>query len=291
MSEQKQRKALIVYASITGNTEKVALKFKQTIEKKGQPWGDWACDIFKVTKKTDKKNIPYHLENYDLFLVGAPIWAGIPPLYLFDDHQGALGPIMMPEAFSMPPKKGSESGIEAFLEKGGPFANFGKGYGPKKGIVFVTYGGQGQGPVEAEAALACLELRLVGSQVKCIGKFACCGKQWEEPAVNPIAAKFDWMVGDTTVAIALFKENPNDPSFSKLTQQERKMFEKAVKMTEEYSTPGGAKSKFRAWHWDFARRPTERDLLKAEIFMSDLLEDYYGGGIEMYPYSQYVSIS
>jgi len=59
-------------------------------------------------------------------------------------------------------------------------------------------------------------------------------------------------------------------------------------MTAAYSSGAGMGS--RAWHWDFTKRPTERDLLKAEIFLSEILEDYYGGGIEMYPYSQYVCI-
>lgn len=286
MTEQKQRKALIVYASITGNTEKVAMRFKETIEKKGQPWEDWVCDIFKVTKKTDRKNIPYHVKDYDLFIIGAPIWAGIPPQYLFDDHLGALAPIMMPEIFAeiMDPNKERKMDIPE-----GEMFERSKGWGPKKGIAFVTYGGQGQGPIEAQAALACLELRLEGGNIKCVGKFACCGKQWEEPTVDPLAAKFNWTVGDTTAAIALFRDNPNHPDFAKLTLDERKMFEKAVAMTTKYS--GGAPAGFRAWHWDFAHRPTERDLLKAEIFLSEILEDYYGGGIEMYPYSQYVSIA
>jgi len=291
MAEQKQRKALIVYASITGNTEKVAMRFKQTIELKGQPWGDWKCDTFKVTKKTDKKNVPYHVDDYDLLLVGAPIWAGIPPLYLFDDHLGALGSVLMPAAMAKAMAEGKRMEPPGGEGGGMGLPGTGKGWGPKKGIAFVTYGGQGQGPIEAKAALACIELRLDGSQIKCIGQYACCGKQWEEPTVDPLASKFNWMVGDTTVAIALYKENPNHPDFAKLTAEERKMFEKAVKMTEEFSVPGGAMGKFRAWHWEFAKHPTERDLLRAEIFMKDIMEDYYGGGIEMYPFSQYVSIS
>jgi len=289
------KKALIVYASITGNTEKVAMRFKQVIERKGQPWGDWTCDALKVTKKTDRKNIPYHVKDYDLFLIGAPIWAGIPPLYLFDDHQGVLAPIMMPEMFAeimtVPGEAGGPGKPKNSPPAGEGLPGSGIGYGPKKGIAFVTYGGQGQGPIEAEAALACLSLRLEGGNIKCIGKFACCGKQWGEPTVDPLAAKMNWMVGDTTAAIALYKENPNHLDFTKLTAEDRKLFEKAVKMTEEYSTPGSGTGKFRAWHWDFAKRPTERDLLKAEIFMQDIMEDYYGGGIEMYPYSQYLSIS
>ena len=280
MSAQKQRKALIVYASITGNTEKVAMRFKQTIEKKGQPWGDWVCDTFKVKKKTYQEKVPYNLEDYDLFIVGAPIWAGTPPLYLFDDHLGALGKFIMPKAFL--------EGRQGGPGEGGPVMT--RGPITKKGIVFVTYGGQGEGPSETQAALACLEIRLE-NHTKVIGKFACCGKQQEEPTVDPIAAKFDWMVGDATEAIARYKENPNDPEFAKLSAEERKLFDKAVKLSGHFSP--GAPMGGRAWHWDFAHRPTDRDLLKAEIFLSEILEDCYGGGIEKTPitHSQYICIA
>jgi hypothetical protein len=285
------KKALIVYASITGNTEKVAYRIRDTIEKKGQPWGDWTCDISKVTKNSDKRQAPYNAADYDLFIVGAPIWAGTPPLYLFDDHLGALGAYLMPKGMLMQP--GGPGGMSGPAVPGAPppeMPNMNAGYKTKtKGIIFVTYGGQGQGPLEAQAALTCLELRLDGAMIKTVGKFACCGKMWEEPTVDPIAAKYGWMVGDATVAIAMYKENPNAPEFAKLTAEERKLFEKAVKMTEVYSS--GALLGGRAFHWDYTSRPRERDLLRAEIFMSDVLEDYYGGGIEMYPWAQYLSIS
>jgi hypothetical protein len=274
MSASKKKKALIVYASITGNTEKVAMRFKEVFDRKG-PWGDWQCDVFKVTKKTYQEKAPYRIEDYDFLALGAPIWAGIPPLYLFDDHKGALTPIMMPQM-----KPGEPPPMMP-----GP----GEGWGPKKGLAFITYGGQGQGPIEANAALTCLEIRLDAARIKCVGKFACCGKQWTEPTVDPIAAKFDWMVGDATIAISRYKENPHDPEFAKLTPAERQMFERAVSMTGEFST--GAMMKSRAWHWDFKNRPNERDLLKADIFLSEILEDYYGGGVEMYPFSQYVCIA
>lgn len=286
MPEKKKRKVLIVYASVTGNTEKVAMRFKQVFEKKKAPWGEWECDIYKVNKNSYKEPPPYHIEDYDLICVGSPIWAGIPPLYLNDDHRGALMPLLMPIIRSV----AFEQIMRSLGKARGPIPDFGKGYGAKKSIIFVTYGGQEQGPREAQAALSCLELRLEGANAKCIGKFACCGKMWRETTVDPIANKFNWMVGDTTTAIALYKENPNHPDFAKLTAEERKMFDKAVASTAVFSNPGAGMG-FRAWHWDFQNRPTERDLLKAEIFLSEILEDYYGGGIEMYPYSQYISIA
>lgn len=272
------KRSLIVYASVTGNTEKVAKRFKQVFEKKGAPWGEWECDMYKVHKKSYQEAAPYHIDDYDFICVGAPIWAGIPPLYLFDDHHGALTSVIMP------PMKPGE----------GP-PKLPEGWGPKKGIVFVTYGGQGQGPIESVAALDCLELRLNFVRVKCVGKFACCGGMWDEPPVDRIAARFDWMVGDATVAIDQYKKNPNHPDFVNLTDEDRRLFEMAVKETQEFKTGMRDARKrgigIRSWHYDYEHRPTERDLLKAEIFLSEILEDYYWGGVEMYPYSQYVCIA
>jgi hypothetical protein len=274
MSEQKKRKALIVYASVTGNTEKVAMRFKQVFEKFG-----WQCDTLKATKKTDIRHPPYKVSDYDMLCVGGPIWSGIVPEYLYDDHRGILGYMLMP-----PPPSPGEAPREPV-----EMPAFNTGWGPKKGIAFVTYGGQGQGPIESLAALSCLELRLELASIKCVGKFACCGAQWDEPAVDPIAARFNSTVGDAVSTIARYKENPEAAEFEKLSAEDRKLFDRAVALSSEMKEDmGGGR---RAWHWDFARRPHERDLLKAEIFLSEILEDYYGGGIEMYPYSQYLCIA
>ena len=127
-----------------------------------------------------------------------------------------------------------------------------------------------------------------------MGKFACCGKMWEEPTVDPIAAKFDITVGDATVEIAKYIENPNHPDFANLTAEERKLFDNSVEWSKHFSSRGDPKAGMaRAWHWDYANRPTERDLLKAEIFISEIMEDCYGGGVEMTPrtVSQYLCIA
>jgi flavodoxin len=266
------RKALIVYASVTGNTEKVAVRFKQVIEKTGRPWGDWECDTYKVTKRSDRKNPPYYAEDYDLFLVGAPIWSGIPPLYLYDDHLGSLIGILSPKGQNNPRRS--------------------VGWKPQKGIVFLTYGGTGQGPLETTSAFGVLEREgMERWGIKCVGKFACCGGHWDEPAADHVAAKFDWMVGDAAEAIARYKENPNNPEFAKLTEEERKLFSQAATDAKEFKTGGERGPATRAWHWDFKNRPNERDLLKAEIFLEEVLEDYYGGGIEMFPFGQYLCIA
>ena len=99
------------------------------------------------------------------------------------------------------------------------------------------------------------------------------------------------MVGDAAAAIARYKENPNDPEFADLSDEDRKMFDEVAAETQEFKTGSERRDIGRAWHWDFKNRPNDRDLLKAEIFMEEILEDYYGGGIEMYPYGQYLCIA
>ena len=52
------KKGLVIYASWTGNTEKVALRFQKVFEKYG-----WECDMLKVTKHTDVKTYPRKLTS------------------------------------------------------------------------------------------------------------------------------------------------------------------------------------------------------------------------------------
>lgn len=276
------RKALVVYASVTGNTEKVARRFQQVFEKKGRAWGDWECDIFKVTKNTYKENVPYSFQDYDFTCVGGPIWAGIPPLYLFDDHLGALSKMMRPSGMG-PGGPGNQGEPPPMPEGGMPFGR-GPAGGTRKSIVFVTYGGQGSGPAECLASLEVLSLFSGG---KVAGKFACCGGMWDEPPIDVVANRFGWMVGDATVAVDAYRANPDDPQFAKLTPEDRKVFEKAVKDTEKFKTGLDDAKRIapmmRSWHYDYEHRPIERDLLKAEIFLEEILEDYYWGGIEKDP--------
>ena len=67
------KKSLIIYSSNTGNTEKVAQRFKETFEKK-----EWDCDIFKVGRKMDVRNPPFNIPDYDFLCVGSPVIIGLP---------------------------------------------------------------------------------------------------------------------------------------------------------------------------------------------------------------------
>jgi hypothetical protein len=145
------RKSLILYASKTGNTEKIALRFKKAFEKKG-----WQCDIFKIDKNTDTKNQPVDFNNYDFLCVGSPVYGAQPwkEIMNFMDVN-PLNPHHVG-------KDGRRSYKKVVL-------------GPKKGIVFVTYAGPHLGPKEAAPALISLEVEMEHLKFECIGSFACPG--------------------------------------------------------------------------------------------------------------------
>ena len=75
----KGKKGLILYQTMTGNTEKVALRFKKVFEKKG-----WKCDIFKVNKDTDVDNLAFDFQDYDFFCAGSGVYGALPGKELVD---------------------------------------------------------------------------------------------------------------------------------------------------------------------------------------------------------------
>lgn len=244
-------KSLILYSSWGGNTEKVAFRFKQVFEKMG-----WECDTLKVTKKTDVKNPPVRLDDYDLLCVGSLIIGGLPTKEIYDDHLGLLMPASL---------------IRGRISHDGEFDPITTDYGFKKGIIFVTYTGGRRGPGEAAAALAMLELRLEDMRVKVIGKLACPGGHRR----GSDDGKSEMITGATqeeaATTVAEYFGDTGSP--------------------DEGPKDGRETSGTRDWHWNVTERPSDRDLLKAEIFLEEILEDYYGGGVESAPLAQYICIA
>jgi hypothetical protein len=210
------KKALVLYGSVTGNTEKVAKRFKQTFEKNG-----WDCDMMKVDKNTI--NGPsINFDNYDFLCVGSPVWSHHPYMGIIDVMRASPQHVHHVSAQKgLPPVKQNE-GVETVAEK---IKNTPEDVvkthalmkamspGSKKGIAFATYSGAHLGPKEAEPSLALLALEIehvVG--FSCVGRFSCPGKVF---------------------------------NFA----------------TNTY------------WHGDISQRPDERDLMKAEIFLEELLEE------------------
>ena len=207
------KKCLITYSSYTGNTEKVALRFKETFENKG-----WNCEIFKVRKQAeDILRPPFNIRDYDFVCAGSGLWAHLPyneilnmlrrfrtnmdPRIVLRNRDETIPYITEPVPEIPRERKPSIDHRKIVLGPDAP-----------KAIVFITYAGYEFGPKEAEPAiqLLALELEHIGFQV--IGKFCCPGKYLDNP------------------------------------------------------TP-------RTFHGDIRDRPNEKDLLQAQYFIEDKLEE------------------
>lgn len=210
------KKCLIMYSSYTGNTEKVALRFKSTFERNG-----WECDIFKIRKKAeDILNPPFDVNNYDFICVGSGIRVhlpyneilnvlrrlrlGIDPRIALRNRDETIPYIKEP----LPdlPEPWDDSDIMRHHRK------IVIGADSKKAVVFTTYGGYEFGPKEAEPSMQLLALEIEHLGFQCIGQFCCPGRFLNHP------------------------------------------------------TPG-------TFHGDIRDRPNEKDLLKAEMFIEEKLEE------------------
>jgi len=170
------KKCLILYASLTGNTEKVALRFKSIFDQNG-----WECDSFKIRKTADDILRPsYDPSEYDFLCVGSGIRSHLPyneilnvlrrfrigkdPRILLRNRDEDIPYITEPI-----PKYPREDPNKPFHQK------IDLGENPKKGIVFATYGGFEFGPKETVPTLELLALEIEHLRFKCIGQFCCPG--------------------------------------------------------------------------------------------------------------------
>lgn len=210
------KRCLILFSSFTGNTEKVAIRFRDTFIRHG-----WSCDLFKVQKRAkDILDPPFFLETYDFLCVGSGIRLHLPyneilnllrrliygvdpriPLQFRDETIPYIqGPV--PEA--PPPWEDPQLA--------GKHRKIVLGPDSRKAVVFVTYAGYEFGPKEAEPALKLLALEVEHLGFQCIGHFCCPGRYYP------------------------------------------------------YPTPY-------TYHGDITDRPNEKDLLKAELFIEERLEE------------------
>jgi hypothetical protein len=205
------KKCLIMYATHTKNTEKVALRFKATFEKNG-----WICDMFKVRRNADDiLRPPINLVDYDFLCVGSGIIAHLPYneiIYVLKRLIYGADPRLVIRSrdqdipYIKEPVTGELPDINLVHRRINlrPDA--------KKAIVFVTYSGLEFGPKEAVPSLDLLALEVEHLEFRCIGTFCCPGKYLNDPLPN-------------------------------------------------------------TYHGDIRGRPNKRDLLKAQMFIEDVLED------------------
>jgi hypothetical protein len=208
------KKCLIIYASFTGNTEKVAQRIKETFENQG-----WHCDIFKIRKNADDiLRPPFDIRQYDFVCIGSGLRGHLPYNEVLNVLRGqiwgfdpriTLGfrdetiPYITEPVPEIPPDKRDARNAHSkiVLSPDSP-----------KAIVFITYGGYEFGPIEADPAARLLALEIAHMGFQCIGRFCCPGMYLNDP------------------------------------------------------TP-------RTFHGDIRGRPNEKDLLKAQMFIEEKLEE------------------
>jgi flavodoxin len=168
-----------MYASWTGNTEKVALRFQKVFEKNG-----WECDLFKISHKVDYKNLPVDYNTYDFLCVGTPVVNKKP----VQEVIGVLdrgGSAIVTSAGGPEGSRADElmqRALENYRKQGASGPQHKTVYGPedKKGIVFATYAGEHLAPPkEAEPALSYLECVMEHHGFQCVGRFCCPGRHGE----------------------------------------------------------------------------------------------------------------
>lgn len=304
-----KRKALIIYSSMTGNTEQIGKAFGEVCEENG-----FAVDYLKIKPGIDWDENPVNVEDYDLVGLGSPIIAGLPYKELYEvmglqsnkflkggpkwlkaqherDQNGGNGPQDAPGIPGV--VAGCRApGVQGSMEK------------TIYGFVFVTYGGCGVGPAECIGSLEVMEELMRVNNIRTVGKFACCGKEMRHNSVDNLSDLLGVNLDQAQVMLGEYLENPDDPKFAALTDKQRKALKKLSEIKDEDSfgenftmmrgdPMGIGKPGCAMWHYDFEHRPLPRDILKAKFFMTDLVEDYFFtvSGDPRPAYSTYVSIS
>ncbi len=308
-----KKKALILYGSLTGNTEMIAKAFAEVCTEYG-----FETALEKIDPKRDWDERPVDIQEYDLVALGSPIIAGLPykEVSMVMGLQGTknpLGPKRMKARIEQMKKEGAGgphsqkpgTGIPGIVDPAvGTGAPGAKGETNKTiyGIAFTTYGGSGVGP---EECYGCLEteiefLRVNG--VRAVGKFACPGKELRHGSVDSLAEKFGINIDDAQALMSRYKDNPKSEEFNAYSEEQMKLlhrlanderFGEGIRMMNDNDPLGCGKPGCLMWHYDFEHRPNERDVTKAKIFIAELIEDYFltWSGDPRAPYSMYTCIS
>jgi len=173
--KKTSKRSLIMYASHTNNTAKVAERFKSALERNG-----WQCDISKIKQDGDPTAFPYAIKDYDLVCAGSGINLHMPyaeliaviriPRYGYDPLK-AVQPAPGMQSTEEQEKKTGAGG------KGAP-AHGKIVFRPesKKCVSFATYGGLEFGPWEVQPALDWINLEMAHLSIEPVGKFCCPGK-------------------------------------------------------------------------------------------------------------------
>lgn len=247
-------KALILYATISGNSEKIAKAFERVLVHYG-----FEVDV----KKAVDAVTPVKITGYDLYVVGTGIVAGLPEKNLL----GAFG-------------AGNYTNMRQTAEIGGDIGapQWGRGVPLSKGIIFLTYGGNRRGPSEILGASSMLEMMMTDMGIVCMGRFACAGipepsKRQSHNQADDLAQALNTSVEEVAPLLEAYLNNPTDEKITSLPQNIQELVKKAANAKQEVDQRLVGKP--RVWHNELIGRPSERDIVKAEIFMAEFVEDVF----------------
>lgn len=320
-----KRKALILYGSLTGNTEMVGQAFADVCAEYGIE-----ADMVKIDPKRDWDANPVHIQDYDIVALGSLVIAGLPYKEVSmvmgkqgtrslegsmkkagapggsggpDGPNGPGGTPGVPALYA-----GGRAGIPGIADPGiGSGIAGAKGDWQKTiyGVVFATYGGSGVGPEEVLGTLE-VEVELLRvNGVRTVGKFACPGKELRHASVDSLASKFNINIDEAQALMQRYKDNPKSEEFRKYNLSQMTELKSLASVRDEDSHGPGmkimadndplecGKPGCLMWHYDFENRPNDRDITKAKIFMAEIIEDYFltYSGDPRPPYSTYITIS
>lgn len=256
-------KALIIYTSITRNTETIAQTFGGVFETYGIET-TYAKVLPKYRKNMDITE--YYPEDYDILCIGCPIIAALPYIN-FNSCVGAQ---------------------EDYVKRNTVFKRRHPISDPEKkryGIAFTTYGGTGNGPRECIATLEIEKGYLRSYGFTPVGEYACCGKELRHNSVDSLGGQLKMNIPDAQALMSRYKDNPDDEEFKKM---DPKLLETIKKLSSVKDEDSFGASLFREndplgigkpgqsfWHYDMQIRPHERDLTKAKYFLMNILDDYF----------------
>ncbi len=258
----KKRRVLIMYATMTRNTEKIAESFRDTFEAY-----NWDVTYLRLKGNLDWAALQddLYFDDYDAICLGSPIVGGAPlqivqKLFSF----GGGGDLEKSVQKKLDENKTGSEAAEAAARPAGPIWRknrapyagvLNKSDSWPLGIVFSTYGGGFFGTKECIPTLEMLAHYLRSYNVNIIGKFCCAGKE-TGPAGIPTGVKPP-------------KEFRPGKDLSLLEPAD---VEDAViyEMADGTKKPGGY-----FFHYDMESKPGEREINKAKYFIQDFIEDYF----------------
>lgn len=270
----KQRRALILYATMSSNTEKIARCFADVFDAY-----NWDVTTVRIRNQAELalRQEELYFDDYDVICLGSPIVGGSP-----------LQPIV--RAFSLGGGGKLEKAVEQTDASGkglpqqppkgkwrrhdAPYAGvLNRTDSRPLGIVFSTYGGGFYGSSECMPVLETLKLYLNTYSVDVTGFFACGGRE-HGPAGYPMGVK----------PKAEFRPGPPDPSVPDADVCDPVVYT-MKDGTEKYG------SYF--FHYDLCSKPGPREEQKARAFAADFIEDFFMtyDGERNPPLSNIVSIS